>query len=254
MLDVSFRVAPSHVLRPGLGAPAAPARSSARPSSAAIPCSAAIGSLSPVPGVWLQFRFSGAFLRRLLTHVCPPPPPWSRICVMSSSSVFGVPLQACGVGLGGPVQPWISWRCGPALGTWGAGRFASPPRPAINVAPYPKKLVFAADSTENLAKWGETPGMEERCVNTVGGRFSHRLNPEAVKNGWQNRLAAILAPEANLETDGTGFSLAFSPHWGHVGGLKHAFELEVHRIDMDCEITWFDAPLTLPHFRNLGAR
>jgi hypothetical protein len=57
-------------------------------------------------------------------------------------------------------------------------------------------------------------------------------------DGWHNRLASLLASEAHLESDGADFSITYSPNWD-VGSLKHGFELEVHRLDMDCEVIWF---------------
>lgn len=59
-------------------------------------------------------------------------------------------------------------------------------------------------------------------------------------DGWHNRFASLLASEAYLETDGRDFSITYSPHWD-LGGLKHSFELEVHRLDMGCEVVWFNA-------------
>lgn len=75
-------------------------------------------------------------------------------------------------------------------------------------------------------------------MKTIRGRFSHQINPAAVNDGWHNRFASVIAPEARLETNGTAFSIRHSPNWD-VTSLKHSFELEVHRIDAGCEVTWF---------------
>jgi hypothetical protein len=74
-------------------------------------------------------------------------------------------------------------------------------------------------------------------VKTIRGQFAHHLNPAAVNDGWRNRFASVVAPEARLETSGTKFSIRHSPNWD-IASLKHSFELEVHRIDPGCEVTW----------------
>lgn len=46
---------------------------------------------------------------------------------------------------------------------------------------------------------------------------------------WNGRVEAPIAPQANLQTDGSTFRIAYSQTWDALN-LKHVFEMEVHRI------------------------
>ena len=74
---------------------------------------------------------------------------------------------------------------------------------------------------------------------TIDGQFSKPLNPAKIVYGWHNRFAGEIAPLAQLHTDGDSFSITYSPSWD-IESLKHSFQIEVHRIDQQCSITWVE--------------
>ena len=72
----------------------------------------------------------------------------------------------------------------------------------------------------------------------VDGKFSRRLDPAKIGDGWHNRYAHEIAPLAQLYTaDGESFTITYSSSWD-VKSLKHSLQIEVHRLDPQCSITW----------------
>jgi len=74
-------------------------------------------------------------------------------------------------------------------------------------------------------------------MKQMEGSLSPRIDAQAILVGWSERYAAQGAPRAELETDGEVFRLLLSPNWD-VASLRNAFEIEVHRINPDCKVSW----------------
>jgi hypothetical protein len=84
----------------------------------------------------------------------------------------------------------------------------------------------------------ETTSAEGTMNRTVDGKFSRRLDPAKIEDGWHNRYAHEIAPLAQLYTaDGESFTITYSSSWD-VNSLKHSLQIEVHRLDPQCSITW----------------
>ena len=90
----------------------------------------------------------------------------------------------------------------------------------------------------------------------ISGKFSQRLNPVQIQDGWHNRISAEIMPLAQLHTtDGESFTMSFSSSWD-VNNLRHSLLIEVHRIDPQCSVIWSDGrtdgyPSRWPATRNL---
>jgi len=71
----------------------------------------------------------------------------------------------------------------------------------------------------------------------IRGRITPPVDPETILKGWPERQNGAFAPTADLHTDGASFGIEYDKVWD-VNSLKHIFEIEVHRILMDAQITW----------------
>jgi hypothetical protein len=72
----------------------------------------------------------------------------------------------------------------------------------------------------------------------VDGKLSRRLDPTKIEDDWHNRFAHEIAPLAQLDTaEGESFTSACSSSWD-VNSLKHSLQIEIHRLDPQCSITW----------------
>jgi hypothetical protein len=71
----------------------------------------------------------------------------------------------------------------------------------------------------------------------IHGQIVPQVPAIAIAESWKNRYANEIAPQADLETDGSLFVIDYSPTW-NVESLKHSFELEVHRVAPKSGVVW----------------
>jgi hypothetical protein len=74
------------------------------------------------------------------------------------------------------------------------------------------------------------------------GQISPAIPSTAILQYWKNRYGNENAPQADLETDGSSFTIEYSRNWD-INSLKHSFELEVHRVAMASDVLWAELGL-----------
>lgn len=71
----------------------------------------------------------------------------------------------------------------------------------------------------------------------ISGRIAPQISSAALLQSWENRYGHEIAPQANLQTDGSSFLITYSGSW-NVESLKQSFEIEVHRVYPTATVTW----------------
>ena len=74
-------------------------------------------------------------------------------------------------------------------------------------------------------------------MKIVEGMLAPQIDAGTIVTGWNERFAAQGAPLAELTTDGETFRLSVSSTWD-IASLKQSFEIEVHRVNPKCEVSW----------------